>query len=300
MKLNQRRFRHLLTTVSAAAMIACLSAEANAACQVVSSVSFPVTTTTDCIVVSSPFVGSIVIAPTGSVLNQFGAGPTATTHAIAVTSTLSGSIQNSGSVLAEELGPVTSPQRFAIDVSLGGLITQGITNSNQIKAFATKTAIGIFSGTSSFAGGIVNNVSGLIQGFTNRNAVIGATSVGQAEGIELIGHTFNGGIFNAGTIVGNAIITSADTTNHAAAFGIQDFVSTFSGGITSSGTIFAHAQAAGATNLTSVAAGIIVGAATSLFGSPVPAGTFFGGITNSGMIQVTSANGVGAGIGVAV
>ena len=152
--------------------------------------------------------GNIVNNPTGTIFNQFHTpGPTATDTAIRIANTVSGSIQNSGSVLATLPGGASPGQRFAINVEGAGLLTQGITNSNVIKAFATQTAVGILTTAPSFAGGITNTFSGLISAVVNQNAPAGATSVGQAEGILVDNVTFNGGIHSAGTIVADALVS---------------------------------------------------------------------------------------------
>src|SRR5579883_2866642 len=196
MKLNQRRLRYLLTTASAAAMIVGLTAEANAACSVVPAGGLSNSTTIDCIDVTSTVTGNIVNVPPGTIRNQFGATPTYTTHAILVVSTLSGSIQNTGTILANAPGATGS--RNAIIAKGASVITEGITNNGIVKAAGSTSVAGMLIGSASFAGGIANQSVGFISAVSERTAAGPINAL--AAGICLNGATFNGGIINAGTI----------------------------------------------------------------------------------------------------
>src|SRR5437763_1892003 len=164
--------RLLLTTSSVLALIAGVNAGAQAACTAVV-VPASNAASIDCIVIS----GTGDYANSGSISNAFSGGTS--TAAIQVVTTLSGAIQNTGTIHADI--PGTTGIRNAIKIT--GIVTGGITSSGTIAASGA-TAAGIFIfGPTSFGGGITN--SGLI-------SVSGGSS---ARGISL-DHiaTFSGGI----------------------------------------------------------------------------------------------------------
>src|SRR5689334_18027988 len=173
MKLDQRRFRHLLTSASAAAIIVALSPSvAVAVCSDVSSAGGFTNSSSppDCIEVLSSLGGNLVNPAGKTIDNHFGA--TATSHAILVIGTISGSIQNSGSITASNLGG-SGLKSFDIQAGGGSLILGGISNARSMTAEGTRTAAGIYIQSPTFAGGITNSAGALIQAISNRSSTTG-------------------------------------------------------------------------------------------------------------------------------
>src|SRR5689334_11246567 len=174
MKLDQRRFRHLLTSASAAAIIVALSPSvAVAVCTDVSGGgSFTnAASPPDCIEVDTVLGGNLINPAGKTIDNHFGAG-TATSHAILVIGTISGSIQNSGSITASNLGG-SGLKSFDIQAGGGSLILGGISNARSMTAEGTRTAAGIYIQSPTFAGGITNSAGALIQAISNRSSTTG-------------------------------------------------------------------------------------------------------------------------------
>jgi autotransporter-associated beta strand protein len=261
--------RLLLASSSAGALLIGASAPALAGClngvnggQVlnsspVASFSIPSGSSAGCLVFSgTPVSGSVVNAGTIRSPN-----PTNTPTGILVTngSTIHGSLSNSGTISAGGAG-------ILVDAN-NNLLLGGITNSGGITGV---TGINL-EATSSFAGGIINAGSG----------VINAQSIGiNVDSIP----SFSGGVTNSGTIIASGV--GVEVTG----------VTNFSGGITNNGTITGGGGAkgiyvgsgstfvGGITNTGKIATGL-----TAIFVAGQV--SFSGGISNSGML-VSNATGI--------
>ena len=252
----------------------------------------------NCIYVNNATVTGNVTNTGGGVINATGSGIPTRTGITIDSSTIGGTVSNSGTINANASG---------ILIWNNATVSGGVTNSGTISAAATTVAQGIrVVDVATFGGGISN--SGAI------SVVAAGGYDGIAVGVLGFVSTFSGGISNSGTIsapdVGiqvynvasfaGGIVNSQTISGVHTGIWVHTGISTFAGGITNSGTIaaskygivvssvavFGGASAAGITNSGKISAGstgIVVEAVS----------TFSGGISNSGTISAGAAgNGI--------
>src|SRR5437762_2653780 len=129
MQRNRLRIRQLLmTTASATAMIVGLNSGAAAAGCTAVVVPASNSTVIDCIVISG--TGNFTNTLPGTISNTTTGGAASSTHAVAVTGTLSGQIQNNGTIISRYTHLPTlgaSPTDIKL-IDISGVVTGGISN----------------------------------------------------------------------------------------------------------------------------------------------------------------------------